>query len=86
MSIITASIDVTKIPKDKIINGKKGKYINIAIIERKEGADQYGNTHFIKMQKPKDSQEPDIYLGNGKEYGQQPQQPPSQQPDFDVPF
>ena len=30
-SIIATSIDLTKIPKDKIINGKKGKYIPITI-------------------------------------------------------
>ena len=69
MSVITASIDLTKIPKDKIITGQKGKYLNIVIGERKDGADQYGNTHWIKVQKPKDSQEADIYLGNGKTWG-----------------
>ena len=70
MSVITASIDLTKIPKDKIVVGQKGKYLNIVIGERKDGADQYGNTHWIKVQKPKDSQEDDIYLGNGKTWGQ----------------
>jgi len=70
MSVITASIDLTKIPKDKIVVGQKGKYLNIVIGERKDGADQYGNTHWIKVQKPKDSQEDDIYLGNGKTWSQ----------------
>ena len=30
-SIIATSIDLTKIPKDKIIEGKKGKYLPITI-------------------------------------------------------
>ena len=30
-SIIATSIDLTKIPKDKIIDGKKGKYLPITI-------------------------------------------------------
>lgn len=71
MSVITASIDLTKIPEEKIVKGKKGKYLNIVIGERKYGADQYGNTHWIKVQKPKDSQEDDIYLGNGKTWQRQ---------------
>ena len=70
MSVITASINLTKIPEEKIVKGKKGKYLNIVIGERKDGADQYGNTHWIKVQKPKDSQEDDIYLGNGKTWSQ----------------
>ena len=30
-TILNASIDLTKIPKEAIINGKKGKYANISI-------------------------------------------------------
>ena len=41
-SIIATSIDLTKIPKDKIINGKKGKYIPITITLNDE-LDNFGN-------------------------------------------
>ena len=41
-SIIKASINLSEIPKDKIIEGKKGKYLPITITINDE-ADQFGN-------------------------------------------
>ena len=41
-SIINFSIDLNKIPKDKIINGKKGKYLPITVTLNDE-VDQFGN-------------------------------------------
>ena len=41
-SIIKTSIDLTKIPKDKIIDGKKGKYLPVTITLNDE-VDQFGN-------------------------------------------
>ena len=41
-SIIKTSIDLTKIQKDKIIDGKKGKYLPITITLNDE-LDQFGN-------------------------------------------
>ena len=40
--IVKGSIDLTKVPKDRIIVGKKGKYINVAITVNDE-EDQFGN-------------------------------------------
>ena len=41
-SIIKASINLSEIPKDKIIEGKKGKYLPITITINDE-PDQFGN-------------------------------------------
>ena len=41
-SIIKASINLSEIPKDKIIPGKKGKYLPITITINDE-SDQFGN-------------------------------------------
>ena len=51
-SIIATSIDLTKIPKDKIINGKKGKYLPITITLNDE-LDQFGNNGPVVFNKRK---------------------------------
>ena len=68
--LITASIDVTKIDSSKIVEGKKGKYVNLTIWVNDE-ADQFGNTVSIQQSLSKDEREAGdakIYLGNGKTY------------------
>ena len=67
-SIIATSIDLTKIPKDKIINGKKGKYIPITITLNDE-VDQFGNQGPVSVQQTKEEREAKtekVYLGNVK--------------------
>lgn len=76
--IITAKIDVTKIPKDRIFEGKNGKYIDILIFENDE-PDKFDNTHNIQLSRSKEeraSNAKKIYLGNGKwlDFGQRGQQ------------
>ena len=51
-SIIATSIDLTKIPKDKIIDGKKGKYLPITITLNDE-LDQFGNSGPVEYSKLK---------------------------------
>ena len=66
-SIITASIDVTKIPKDKLVDGKKGKYLNIDIIINDES--KFGNNTAVTVRQSKeerDAEQPKTYLGNGR--------------------
>ena len=41
-SILKTSINLNAIPKDKIINGKKGKYLPITITVN-DDLDQFGN-------------------------------------------
>ncbi len=66
--IVKGSIDLTKVPKDRIIHGKKGKYINVAITVNDE-LDQFGNNGPIIVDQTKDerlAKAPKIYLGNVK--------------------
>ena len=65
-SIIKTSIDLTKIPKDKIIDGKKGKYLPITITLNDE-LDQFGNQGPVIVSQSKEEREgkvDKIYLGN----------------------
>tara|TARA_R110002012_G_scaffold4860_1_gene22245 strand:- start:1410 stop:1727 length:318 start_codon:yes stop_codon:yes gene_type:complete len=67
-SIIATSIDLTKIPKDKIIDGKKGKYLPITITLNDE-LDQFGNQGPVVVQQTKeerDAKTEKVYLGNVK--------------------
>jgi len=65
-SIIKASINLTEIPKDKIIDGKKGKYLPITITLNDE-TDQFGNQGPITVAQTKeerDAKHGKVYLGN----------------------
>jgi hypothetical protein len=67
-SIIATSIDLTKIPKDKIIDGKKGKYLPITITLNDE-VDQFGNNGPVVVTQSKeerDAKQDKVYLGNVK--------------------
>jgi len=67
-SIIKASIDLNKIPKDKIYVGKKGKYLPITITLNDEN-DQFGNQGPVVVEQTKeerDAKAPKTYLGNVK--------------------
>jgi hypothetical protein len=66
--IIKTSINLSNIPKDKIIIGKKGKYIPIAISVNDE-PDQFGNQGPVVVDQSKeerDAKAPKTYLGNVK--------------------
>ena len=67
-SIIKASINLNEIPKNKIIEGKKGKYLPITITINDE-VDQFGNQGPIMVEQSKEEREskaPKTYLGNVK--------------------
>ena len=67
-SIIKASINLNEIPKDKIIVGKKGKYLPIAITLNDE-LDQFGNQGPVIVEQTKDERDAKAaktYLGNVK--------------------
>lgn len=64
-SIINASIDVTKIDKEKLV---KGKYLNISININDEN-DKFGNNVTVTLNQTPDeraAKAPKTYLGNGK--------------------
>ena len=67
-SIIKTSIDLNKIPKDKIYIGKKGKYLPITITLNNE-PDQFGNQGPVVVEQTKeerDAKAEKTYLGNVK--------------------
>jgi hypothetical protein len=68
-SIISCSIDVSKIDKSKLVGGKNGaKYFNFDITVN-DNADQYGNHAAISNKQTKEqrqAKEKKTYLGNGK--------------------
>ena len=55
-SIIKTSINLNEIPKDKIINGKKGKYLPITITLNDE-LDQFGNQGPVIVSQSKEERE-----------------------------
>ena len=66
--IIQASINLSNIPKDKIVDGKKGKYLPITITLN-DDFDNFGNQGPITVAQSKeerDAKEPKTYLGNVK--------------------
>ena len=99
--IIKGSINLEAIPKDKIIVGKKGKYLPI-VITVNDDIDQFGNQGPVVVDQSKEEREAKVaktYLGNIKvvwtngEFpepapyeGQQQQQAPPAKVDDDLPF
>ena len=101
-SIIKASIDLNKIPKDKIFIGKKGKYLPITITINDE-LDQFGNQGPVVVEQTKEEREakaPKTYLGNvrvvwtngenvdtpPRDGEPTPKAAPAAQPEADLPF
>ena len=63
---IKAKINVTKILKEHMFKGEKGVYLNMVIWPVKDGVDQYGNTHSIQQDIPKEARESGVkapYIG-----------------------
>ena len=73
---IEASIDVTKIEKSYLVEGKKGKYLSIRLKAKKDEEgnptkDQYGNDGMIVQVIPKNLRQEGLrgpIVGNYKEY------------------
>ena len=81
--MITLSIDVTKIPRDRIIPGKKpcndghtAKYLSLVLFENRDGTDAYGNDGFVSVSVTKEERESGVrgpIIGNWKESRKQVQ-------------
>ena len=92
----TVSINVTKIDKSALYEGKNGKYLSLVLFDNKDGVDQYGNSGFVTQDIGKERREAGqrgSIIGNWKETGQaKPQQAahnssPTQAEDHDdIPF
>ncbi len=82
--LILASIDVKKIMKSLLYEGKKGTYLKLSIWQNDE-PDEYGNEFSIQQTTGKD--DPKIYLGNGKYYKPENKAPDKAPlPEDDLPF
>lgn len=58
-------LNLSRIPKEMIVTNKNGEsVIWVDIMENKNGADQYGNTHSVSIYNKETKQA--IYLGNFK--------------------
>lgn len=76
-TVTNIKINLSKIPKDKIFDGKNGKYIDVTIAER-QSPDQFGNTH--TMYHYDSATKVKTYIGEGKlfTFGQQQSAQPQQ--------
>ena len=66
--IIKTSINLSAIPKEAIIVGKKGKYLPVTITFNDE-VDQFGNQGPVIVSQSKEEREaktPKVYLGNSQ--------------------
>lgn len=67
------NIDVLKIDKSAIYEGKKGKYITLTLMDNRDGTDQYGNDGFVVQdigKQRRESGEKGPIVGNWKHVGQ----------------
>jgi len=65
-TILNTSINLSKVPKGEIIDGKKGKYLPVTITINDE-IDQFGQQGSLTVRQSKEqreSKEPKVYLGN----------------------
>ena len=91
-SIIATSINLNEIPKDKIIVGKKGKYLPITITLNDE-LDQFGNQGPVVVEQSKEEREStngqlvDVAPRDDQQMQSSPQQAaPAAAPADDLPF
>jgi hypothetical protein len=45
--MIVVNINVTRVDKSALFEGKNGKYMSLVLHENREGKDQYGNDGFV---------------------------------------
>lgn len=66
--LVSVSINTKKIDKAKLIDGKKGKYLNLTI-SLNDSTDQYGNNVSVwqgQTEEERKAKSDKNYLGNGK--------------------
>lgn len=53
----TIKINVSKIDKTALFEGKNGKYLDLVLFENRDGTDQYGNDGFVTQDIGKERRE-----------------------------
>lgn len=79
--IIKARINVSKIDKSKMFVGKKGTYLDITLLENKNGPDEYGNHFMVVQDVSKEDRQAGVkgaILGNAKKLEPRGQEAPRQ--------
>lgn len=93
--IISAKLNVSKILKDRLYKGEKGTYLDITLLENRDGPDEYGNDFMVVQDLGKEAREKGEkgpILGNarirvGKPVPRQDEPPAAQENlDEDIPF
>jgi hypothetical protein len=72
MQKVAVKIDVTKIDKSRLYEGKKGVYLDAILLFNKDGQSQYGDDGFIVQDLPKearDAGEKGGIIGNWRHLG-----------------
>ena len=95
----TANINVTRIDKSALYEGKNGKYRSLVFFDNKDGPDQFGNDGFVTQDLGKERRmagEKGPIIGNWKEVGTKSPTPSparqessvivSMEDDSDIPF
>ena len=67
-AIVNFSLDLSKLPKEKMVKGKKGTYINLSLSVNDETNEYGGNASVIVAQskEERDAKQKKLYVGNGK--------------------
>ena len=79
---ISINIDVTKIDKARIVEGKKGKYIDVTAFIDLDEQDEYGNNGMVTQNVTKEEREAKVrgpILGNAKVFYRDEGQPKPRQ-------
>lgn len=80
--MIVVSIDLTKIDKSKIVEGKNGQKYYSFVVDELRTPDKFNNTHTVYQNQTKEERTDKIakvYIGNGKEFKFNQQNAPQQQ-------
>lgn len=80
--MIVVSIDVTKIDKSKLVEGKNGQKYYSLVVDELRTPDKYDNTHSVYQNQSKEeraAKTAKVYIGNGKEFKFNQQNAPQQQ-------
>lgn len=55
--MIKIKLDVKKIEKRHLFQGAKGTYLDLVLVENKDGEDQYGNAGFVAQEVSKEARD-----------------------------
>ncbi len=67
-AIVNFSLDLSKLPKEKMIKGKKGTYINLSLSVN-DDTNQYGKNASVTIaqsQEEREAKQDKVYVGSGQ--------------------